>query len=249
MGCSVTVSLDGTTAPVNDAIRGRDSFDGALRALAMLNTVAAETRAQGAPGFQFGILATVLRSNYHQIEDFCTVIAPMFPEMTGLRLGAGVPMGLASREGFAASELLTPVQLARLGDPEFKRHLRGLVPTTVAELHLEDDIFLQLHSEQARRAPARRPCDYMEIEPDGGVRAIGMVEGTVGNIRFDSPEEIWQRCQARVNDPLFVEQLAGVRNHEEWAAAARSLDRRFASDADLIRLRRRPEYVPGREPH
>jgi hypothetical protein len=84
----------------------------------------------------------------------------------------------------------------------------------------------------------------MQIEPDGGVRGIPQYEGIVGNILEDSADVIWARAKERQRDPFIVQELSRVRTMKDWAAAARNIDRRFGSSADLVRISRRKEY-PG----
>ncbi|MFC8517194.1 mycofactocin radical SAM maturase [Streptomyces sp. NPDC057257] len=57
----VQLSLDGATAEVNDAVRGRGSYDTALRAMANL-------RAAGFRGFKISVVAT--RHNIGQLDEF-----------------------------------------------------------------------------------------------------------------------------------------------------------------------------------
>jgi len=57
----VQLSLDGATADVNDAVRGRGSYDTALRAMENL-------RAAGSSGFKISVVAT--RHNIGQLDEF-----------------------------------------------------------------------------------------------------------------------------------------------------------------------------------
>ena len=45
-------------------------------------------------------------------------------------------------------------------------------------------------------------------------------------------DAIWQRAQEWRADPVVASTLSGVRTFEEWAAATRSLDRRYAGPDD-----------------
>jgi sulfatase maturation enzyme AslB (radical SAM superfamily) len=107
----VHVSVDGATPEVHDRIRGRaGAFDRAMQALRLLDDAARESRLAGGPPLEFGIDATIVRSSFPQLEDFCTDLAPRFPEMRFLSLSAVVPSGLASRTGFVRHELLADEQ-------------------------------------------------------------------------------------------------------------------------------------------
>jgi hypothetical protein len=235
----VTVSLDGATPDVHDRIRGRSgSFDRAMNALAMLDGAAREQRTSGAGRLDFGIDCVMIRSNFHQMGEFCTSIAPRFPELGHLLFGAAVPSGLANRTGFAADELLSDDQIRVLGDAEHLWRLRSLSPPSV-RVDTTDNRALQMRPDliaQGMFFPA------MQIEPDGEVRAMPIYEGSVGNILTRSPAELWQKAVARWSDPFVVETLSPVRTMKEWAAAARRIDNRFGSSEVLARIDRRPRY-------
>jgi hypothetical protein len=115
-----------------DTVRAKPgSFERALKALGLLNEAVREQRQRGGKVLTFGIDSVVVRSNFHQLEEFCTAIAPRFPELKFLSLGAAVPSGLANRPGYADHELLTDDQLWLLGSPGFARHLQSLAPASV----------------------------------------------------------------------------------------------------------------------
>jgi hypothetical protein len=161
--------------------------------------------------------------------------------MKFVSFGAVVPEGLASRKGFAEHELLSDDQAARLGDPEYVRHLRSLVPPSV-QVTATDNLALQMHPDRISRGqffPA------LQIEPDGAARAMPAYEGTVGNLLTDSPAELWRRAVERWHDPFVVETLTPVRTMRQWAEAARKIDYRFGSDADRARIDRRPDFAPA----
>ena len=104
----IHVSLDGATAEVHDRIRGRaGAFEGALAALAALDRVAAARRAAGEERPRFGLDTVVVRSNFPQLPAICAEIAPRFPELSFLRMGAAVPSGPANAERYAEEELLS----------------------------------------------------------------------------------------------------------------------------------------------
>jgi len=235
----VTVSLDGATPEVHDRIRGRaGSFERAMNALAMLDDSAGELKATGAGGLSYGIDCVVIRSNFHQLEDFCTSIAPRFSELGHMLFGAAVPSGLAGRAGFADNELLTDDQIRILTDAEQLKRLRSLSPRAV-RVNTTDNRALQMHPDLIAQGvffPA------MQIEPDGEVRAMPIYEGSVGNILTESPAELWRRAVARWSDPFVTATLSPVNTMKEWAAAARRIDYRFGSIEVMARIDRRPRY-------
>ncbi|NBM21018.1 radical SAM protein [Streptomyces sp. GC420] len=240
----VSVSLDGATAEVHDRIRGRrGSFDRALRALRLLDEAARAGGARADGGRpRFGIDCVVVRSNFHQVEELLTDVAPRFPALGHVSFGAVVPEGLASRRGFAEHELLSDSQAALLGSPEYARHLRSLAPPSV-KVTSTDNLALQMHPELIRRGIY---LPILQIEPDGRVRAMAAYEGTVGNVLTDPPAELWRRAIARWHHPFVVDALTPVRTMRQWAEATRAIDHHFASQADRERIGRRPEFVPGR---
>lgn len=228
----VHVSIDGATAEVHDAIRGRaGSFHAALRALDALERAKAES-AEGSQ-FQFGIDVTLVRSNFAQLPLFCSQVASRLPGLSFISAGAAVPAGLAGRPSYASQELLTEEQLTQLRDPALLAELRRLTPASVEQLDISDNFFLQLDA----------ASQVMEIEPDGGVRGLLIYEGTVGSILHEPVEVLWQRARQRMEDPFLKEVLAGVRTLQEWAVAARQIDQHFAAPRELLRLSRRREHV------
>jgi MoaA/NifB/PqqE/SkfB family radical SAM enzyme len=248
LGAQVHVSIDGATPEVNDPIRGREgAFAATIKSLGILNAVAAEHKRQGRPRFRFGIDVTLVQSNFAQIEKICTELSPQFDGLAFIQLGAVIPSGLAAEASFARHEVLNDDQLQLLASQEFGNELRKKAPSSLEYLCLSDNVALQLHSERAREMPLHY-ADVMEIEPDGDVRAMVTYEGVVGNILRDSAEELWQRCQARAQHPVVVQELRGVKNSQDWAAAVRRLDEYFGTPADLVRFGRRQPYAPAAAP-
>jgi MoaA/NifB/PqqE/SkfB family radical SAM enzyme len=242
------LSLDGATADVHDAIRGREgSFEASIRAITLVDRIAGERRRRGERPLRFGFDIVLVRSNFSHIEKFCAELAPRFPELTFIQMGAVIPSGLATRESFAEHEVLTPEQIALINDPEFSARMERAAPRALEFVRITDNISLQYHSINARGG--ENPyANVMEIEPDGTVRGMVTYEGAVGHILEDAPEDLWQRCADRVNHPFVVEQLSAVKTPVEWAAAVRRIDEHFSSGRDLVRLRRRSAYVPGAAP-
>ncbi len=235
----VHVSIDGPTAGVHDAIRGRrGSFERAMAALRLLDEESRRRRASGGSVIRFGIDCVVTRSNYELLDAYCTEIASQLPELGFLAFGAGLPIGLASRVGFVDHELLTDEQSAALVAPRTVDRLRALAPPAV-------DLYID--SNQAAN-PALNDQDpaitFMEVEADGGVRAFPIYEGVVGNLLDEPGSVLWEKALARRRDPFVREAFASVRTAADWAAAVRRIDHHFGTDEVRARLERRPEFVP-----
>lgn len=232
----VVVSLDGATAQVHDRIRGRrGSFDRALSALTLLDGVAKERRRQKRAPLWFGIDCVVVRSNFPQLEEFCTAIAPRFPELRTLTFNAAVPEGLASRPEFGHFELLDDAQVTRLTSEPQRTRLQELAPPGV-RVYTTDNQNLVMRPD---RFASGVDSLVMQIEPDGAVRALPVYEGTVGNILEESPLDLWYRGVSRLSDPFVVETLSAVRTMQDWAEAVRRMDYHFGSEEVRSRIDRR----------
>lgn len=239
---SIHISLDGATAEVHDYIRGRKgSFERALHALSLLNQAAALKQESGGT-LNFGIDCVVTQSNFPHLELFCTDIAPRFPRLQFINLVAAVPAGLATREGYDELELLREEQLEQMRDKRYVAHLRSLAPQLRGRLFLSDNFALRMDPKSVQNGTAA--TSFLQLEPDGRVRAMASYEGTVGHILEEPLEVLWQRAQARLHDPFVVQVLSGVRTMREWAAAARRLDLRFASEKDKARIGKRLGFSP-----
>ncbi|MGW1072082.1 radical SAM protein [Streptomyces sp. NPDC002537] len=186
----IAVSLDGATADVHDRIRGRArSFERALRALAFLDEASRDLAARGTGPGTFGIDCSLMRSNIHQLEEFCADIAPRFPAMRHLIFGVTVPSGLANRTGFAERELLDDAQIRRTASARQLEHLQSLAPGTL-DISIEDNRMLLMHPDDLAKGWV---LHAMQVEPDGGVRAMPIYEGTVGNILDEAPASSGKR--------------------------------------------------------
>lgn len=237
----VHVSVDGATPDVHDRVRRRaGSFDRAMEALAMLDSAARDRRKRGEQALRFGIDCVVLRSNFHQMEQFCTTIVPRFPHLRFIAFGAVSPCGLASRASFGEHELLTEEQFQTMGSAGQSTRLQSLVPNSVKVI-TTDNRALQMHPKLVESGQAFRA---MLVEPDGEVRAMPNYEGTVGNILTEPPTLLWERAVARWSDPFVTEALAAVRTVREWSEATRIIDYHFGSDEVRARISKRPEFLP-----
>jgi organic radical activating enzyme len=234
----VSVSVDGATPEVHDRIRGRaGSFERAEKALTLLDDAARDRRAHGKEPIHFGMDCTLSQSSFHQMDAFCTIMAPRFPQMQFIWFGAAMPIGLASRVGFVDRELLSDTQVDQLATIEQLEHLQSLAPASV-EVSVTDNRLLQMRPDLI--ASGRIPA--MQVEPDGRVRAMAIYEGTVGSLLEEPPAELWKRAVARWSDPVVSETLSSVHTMKEWAEATRRIDYHFGTGDDRARIDRRPPY-------
>jgi MoaA/NifB/PqqE/SkfB family radical SAM enzyme len=235
----VHVSVDGPTALVHDRTRGRKgAFDRAMAALQLLDDASRERRERGLAPLSFAIDCVVTKSNLDVLEGFCTDIAPRFPELSFLSLDAVIPIGLASRASFAEHLLPSDEEAAGLVDPAFVAHLQSLAPPSV-RVTTDDHHALNPHYRATHS-----PGTFMQVEPDGEVRAMPIYEGTVGNILTESPDVLWKRGVDRWTDPVVVEVFSNVQTMSDWAAATRRVDYHFGSTQVKDRLDSRPVLVP-----
>lgn len=232
----IHLSIDGATAEVHDRIRGvPGSFEQALRALHVLREATrAEASSRRTP--ELGIDVTLVRSNFEQLPLFCSELPRHAPDLDFLSIGPAVPSGAASAVGFAETELLLETQLDVLRDEQTRTQLRALAPPSVRRVQLTDNLPLQFHPDHVRSG--RAATQALEVEPDGSVRGMLVYEGVVGNLLTDAPELLWARAKARVSDPFVTATLAQVRTFQDWAAATRAIDARFASASNRPRVDR-----------
>jgi MoaA/NifB/PqqE/SkfB family radical SAM enzyme len=231
---SVRLSLDGATAATHDRIRGRKgSFTTAMDALAMFDAISRARQDRGEPPVQFGFDTVVTRSNFKELELLVTEVAPRFPMLRFVSLGAVLPAGLASRESYE-QELLTDGELRTLVSPQLRARLKALAPPGV-EIETTDNLSYALH-------PLRPRLPLLTVEPDGVVRGLISFQGAVGNLLVDPPEALWRAaCELRKH-PFVAERLAGLESSRDWARAARAIDQFFAAPADLVRISKRKPY-------
>jgi MoaA/NifB/PqqE/SkfB family radical SAM enzyme len=237
---SVHVSVDGPDAALHDRLRGREgSFAAALDALAQLDRLARARREAGQPRVRFGIDCVVTRSNFAVLERLVTDVAARFSELEFVIFNGVVPQGLASREGYE-HELLDEAQMAALDSGELERAFAERAGGRVA-VFTRNNFDLQMHPETVREGTAWT-LDRMIVEPDGTVRAMEVYEGTVGNVLDEPLDVLWRRSCERRYDPFVADLLGTVHSTAEWSAATRTIDRRFAGAADLVRLDKRRPY-------
>ncbi|MFD0890643.1 radical SAM protein, partial [Streptosporangium algeriense] len=194
--------------------------------------------AAGGDPLNYGVDFVVVRSNLHQVAEFCATAAHRFDGLGFVNFGAAVPSGAASGPGYAEHELLLNDQLDELVDPAFVRRLSDLAPDTV-RVRTSDNSVLLMHP--AATADGAGPR-LMHVEPGGEVRAMPIYEGTVGSLLTDDPLEVWRRAVARWSDPFVVETLTPIRSMTDWAEAVRRIDLRFGTPEVLTRISARPEF-------
>jgi len=234
----ISVSLDGATAEVHDRIRGRaGSFDRALNTLGELSNAISALRRSGRPSPKLGVDFTVTRSNFHQMPELCSTIAPRFEALDSIAFGSVIPIGLASRETFE-SELLTQQQIAALNNGALASQLRTLAPTWT-EVNTTDNAIFQMHPDDIAAGNVPRA---MQVEPDGAVRAMSIYEGTVGSLLSEDGLTLWRRAVDRWSDPAVTNLLRPATTQSAWAAATRSIDLRYGTDADRERINNRPPF-------
>lgn len=238
---TVAVSMDGATAEVHDRIRGRArAFDRGMAALEILDDASRRMKATDVVPATLGIEVSIMRGNLHQVEEFCTTIAPRFSELRHLVFTVTMPAGLANRAGFVDHELLGDAESQRLLSPDYLERLHGLAPAGV-EIRIDDHWRDMIHPDDVAKG---RITPIMHVRPDGGVHAMPIYEGTVGSVLDEPPMTLWERAVARWNDPFVVQTLSPVRTMRDWAEAARRLDYHFGDAADRARIDRRPAFQP-----
>jgi len=235
----VIVSVDGATAEMHDSIRGRKgSFDRAMSALSMLDEESRQRRARGQNPLWFGVDCVVMRSNFGQLEQYCTEMAPRFPELSAIEFGTAVPTGLASRTGFDKYELVSDEQYDELGRTELPARLQSLAPASVDIACTNNAVMMWTPAQLA----AGQYFQAIVVEPDGAVRAMPNYEGVVGNLLDEPVESLWRKAIERWSDPFVVETLSPVTTMSNWAVATRAIDYHFGTDQVRARIDRRPEF-------
>jgi MoaA/NifB/PqqE/SkfB family radical SAM enzyme len=226
LASAVHVSLDGACARTHECIRGRvGAFGRALTSLHALGSACAKGTAR------CGVDMTVIRSNFDEVEAVAE-LAGSVPGISFLNVGAGVPSGLGSGRTFSETELLDPTRLAELRSEDFVRKVRAAAPHL--EIEVSDNRGLKMGPEQFAEGSA--PMNGVQIEPDGGVRAMFIYEGIVGTLPEDSLAEIWRRARQRWTDPFVTDLLSAARTMPQWAEATRRIDARFGRDTQRIAL-------------
>lgn len=223
----VHVSLDGATADIHDAIRGREgAFEHAARTLSLFDELASTRSKEDRPRFRFGIDVVIVRRNWSQLDRICLDVPRAYPRISFISMAAAVPSGLAGTDAYVEDELVTEPQLASLDDPAVFARLRALVPE-----HAEIEVCSNMR--------LRRPEElgFIEVEADGSVRLY--YKGTApGNILVDEPEALFREATLRATSPFVRDQMARVASTADWALALRRIQAHFAPERERVRLRR-----------
>ena len=223
---------------IHDRIRGRaGSFDRAMRALALFDHAARTSRANGDTPLPFGVDGTVVRSAFAHMDEYCTTIAPQFPEMQFIWLAAAMPIGAQStrvcrdRAAFRRASG-PPGQYRAPGAPSFPRpRLGGGISHG------------QPAAADAARSHRRRVHPGHAGGAGQGGPSHGDLRGHGGEPLVEPPIEVWHRAIARWSDPYVAETLSGVNSMAGWAEATRRIDYRFGTDHDRARIDRRPPFL------
>jgi sulfatase maturation enzyme AslB (radical SAM superfamily) len=231
----VSISIDGATEAVNDAIRGRrGAFRRAVAALEVLDRLKRERAARGAHCYRLGLEYTVTRSGLSGVRQFVEEMTARFPALDYITFGAVVPEGLAQEEAFAERELLRDEEVMWLQEAETDLAAGSL---SAARVSVTDARYF-LPSSPLWRASA----GIAHLEPDGAFRAFTNYEAKIGNILEEPVPVLWERALAWRADPFVAEQFRSIRTVADWARASRALDRQFGSESDRARIARRGRY-------
>jgi MoaA/NifB/PqqE/SkfB family radical SAM enzyme len=231
---NVAVSIDGSDGKIHDTIRGRrGSFDRAMTALDVLQRVKREKRGAGQECYLLGIDYTLTQSGAKaaDLERFVEAVTSRFPEIDFVRFGAVIPSGLAAEEEFEATELLTVEELVNLLGTETKLAELARNGTKVSMT----DVRYFLPGAESSVIDV----SIAQIEPDGALRAFPIYEAKVGNVLEEPLEVLWAKSMAWRSDPFVATQLNSIRTMADWARVTRTLDRRYGSGDDKVRIAQR----------
>lgn len=172
-----------------------------------------------------------------ETERFASEITTALPGLDRVRFGMAIPEGPAADEGFAEGELLTEEEMLALiaTEPRLVACAGNGVSVSVTDMR-----YYLPYSPYG--TPGTR---IAHLEPDGQLRAFGVYEAKVGSVLDEPLEVLWDRALAWRHDPFVVEQIQAIRSAQDWARAARVLDRRYGSDEDKARIRLRLAREPG----
>lgn len=230
----VRVSLDCHIPEINDRVRGKKG--GAQRALQALELLLSNRRHNS--DNVVGIDTVVVQDNLPHLNVFCHHIARHFPTLDFINMGVAIPSGLANRQTFADTQLLTFEQLESVRDPRFIEHLRAPFPKEQAQhITISDNFRLLMSAQDIESGTAR--VNAIQIEPDGKIRGSLIYEGTVGHILHDEISTILYRIQERLSDPLYVKVLKEINTLQQWAESARTIDLHYTTGKEHQRIAKR----------
>jgi cyclomaltodextrinase len=194
--CSISVSLDGASAGVNDAVRAGSSL---ARVVAQLRDIVAWRRSEGID-LRLGISCVVLRSNRHELGALCELAADVGVDWLKLE-------ELAAKNDVARAELPRDEAALRQGSSARGRELGlGMVdhvaPPAVWRCRLDatpgirEFLLADEHANRSRIDPCRAPWEHACIGPNGDVRVADFWSPVVGNVMVEPLAAIWSGVAA-----------------------------------------------------
>ena len=198
---SLSVSLDGATARTNDAVRDGGRFDDVVANL----RAAVRTRRTLGADLRLGISFVVLESNIDELDAFVDLAADIGVDWIKLEEAVGV-------NDFARRSLLRMERSPyrdRVARAAERGRTHGLVvvdhtaPPRVWRCRIADDDAMRAFlaaDEFANRSdihPCRAAWETACIEPNGDVRIGDFFGAALGNVAFDSLDELWTGAVAR----------------------------------------------------
>lgn len=197
-GVEFTVSVDGVTKEVYEYIRVGSNFERLVENIKLAN----ETRDKYSSKTKMRLNAVIMKSNYHQLEDF---------------------VGFAKEHGFCQVSLMAlhfdedPQEniLYSRADRKVLEYITEAIPRIRQEAKKYDidlDILLPTLDEESAKSEAqpaipapksdalycKMPWKYMFICDKGTVYLTGSCAKPIGNINENSLDEIWNSPQAQL---------------------------------------------------
>jgi len=198
---SISISLDGATARVNDAIRAGGSLEEVCRNI----EAAARWRARTGADLRLGLSYVVLAQNVHEIGAFVELAARLGVDW--VKLEEGVPATELARRSLVSCES-APVREAVSRAVARGREL-GLVvvdhtidrPVWRCRFDAEPEVRAIVEADEyANRCdihPCRSPWETVCIEPNGDVRVLDFFGPIVGNVTQTPLASLWNEDAAR----------------------------------------------------
>ena len=190
---SLSVSLDGATAAVNDSIRSGGRFDDVTKNLA---DVLAYRRESGVD-LRIGLSFVVLQQNVSELGAFVELAARLGVDW--VKLEEGVPATDLARKSLVSCSS-APVRAAvaaavRLGRERGVRVVDHTIEREVWRCRLDDDAreFLAAdeHANRCEIHPCRTAWETVCIEPNGDVRLGDFFGPIAGNVTSVPLAELW----------------------------------------------------------
>lgn len=212
---SISISLDGATAAVNDAIRAGGSLDDVCRNI----DAAVKWRARTSADLRLGLSYVILAQNVHEIGAFVELAARLGVDW--VKLEEGVPATELARRSLVSCES-APVREAVARAVARGREL-GLVvvdhtidrPVWRCRLDQEPETrAVVVADEYANRCdihPCRSAWESVFIEPNGDVRVQDFFGPIVGNVTQTPLATLWNEDAAReLRDRSRLARLCGA---------------------------------------